>query len=136
MIFSDHSNLSYFPKNIKLNRRQARRAEILQEYDFTIVYRKGLQNLKADILSRCTAYTSGVGGTTAMVEKPMLGPDQSLEIGAMETDDDEYEVIEIRAMEIAKMDPAQKELLKQDASQDEDYRELCKALTKGANIAK
>ena len=64
IIFSDHQNLSHFTKKVKLNRRQARWAEILQEYVFTIVYRKGSQNLKAAILSRCPAYTSGVGGTT------------------------------------------------------------------------
>jgi len=136
MIFSNHQNLSYFTENITLNRRQARWAEILQEYSFTIVYRKGSQILKADILSRCPAYTSGVGGTTAIVEKPMLGPDQWLEIRAMEIDDDEYDVIEIGAMAIAKMDPAQKELMKQDALQDEDYRAWCTALTRGENITK
>jgi hypothetical protein len=130
MVFSDHQNLSYFTEKVKLNRRQARWAEILQEYTFTIVYRKGSQNLPADILSRCPADTSGVGGTTAMVEKPMLGPDQWLEIGAMEIDDDEYEVIDTEALEISKMDRAQKELLKQDALRDEDYITLCKAVTK------
>jgi len=136
MIFSDHQNLSYFTEKVKLNRRQARWAEILQEYSFTNVYRKGSLNLKDDILSRCPVYNTGVGGTTAIVEKPMLGPDQWLEIGAMEIDDDEYEVIEIGAMEIAKMDTVQKELLKQDALQDEDYIALCKATNKKENIAK
>jgi len=126
MIFSDHYSLSYFTEKVKLHRRQARWAEILQEYSFTIVYKKGSQNLKADILFRYRAYTSGVGGTTAIVEKPMLGLDQWLEIGAMEIDDDEYEVIEIGAMEIAKMDTTQKELLNHDALQDKDYLALCK----------
>jgi len=83
MIFSDHQNRSYFTEKVKLNRRQARWAEILQEGSFTIVYKKGSQNLKADILSRYRAYTSGVGGTTVIVEKPKLGLDQWLEIGAM-----------------------------------------------------
>jgi len=51
-----------------------------------------------------------VGGTTALVEKPMIEPKEWLEIGPMDVDDDEYETINIRAMDIAKMDPAQKEL--------------------------
>jgi len=52
----------------------------------------------------CPVYTLGVGGTSALVDKPLSGPEQWLEIGAMELDDDEYEVIEIREMEIAVMD--------------------------------
>jgi len=71
-----------------------------------------------------------------MVDKLMLGPDQWLEIGAMEIDDDEYETVEIGAIEIAKMDQAQKESLKQDALQDEEYTALCKATVKGENISK
>jgi len=136
IIFSDHQNLLHLTKTVKLNRRQARWSEILQEYLFTILYRKGSQNLKADILSRCPAYTSGVGGTTAIVDKTMLGPDQWLEIRAMEIDDDGYETVEIGAMEIAKMDQAQKESLKQEALQDEEYKALCKATVKGENISK
>ena len=43
-IFSDHQNLEYFSKKVKLNRRQARWAEILLEFNFVIIYRKGSLN--------------------------------------------------------------------------------------------
>jgi len=107
--------------NVQLNRRQGRWAEILQEYTFTIVYHKGSQNLKADIRSRCLAYTSGVEGTTAIGDEPVLGPDESLEIGAMKIDDDDYDDIEIGAMEIALLDTEEKESLKGDAMLNEEY---------------
>jgi hypothetical protein len=49
----------------QLNRRQARWAESLQEYNFKIVYRKGTENGKADALSRCPEFTTREGGTTS-----------------------------------------------------------------------
>ena len=69
---SDHQKLEYFTKKVKLNRRQASWAEVLQEYDFVIIYQKGSLIQKADILSGCPAYTFREGGTTAITEKPML----------------------------------------------------------------
>jgi len=75
-IFSDHQNLPYFMKKVLLNRRQARWAEFLKSYDFFIIYRKGSANQKSDIPSRCLSYTSREEGTTAIMEKPLLGPEQ------------------------------------------------------------
>jgi hypothetical protein len=37
-VFSDHMNLQYFKETNQLNCRQARWAEVLQEYNFKIVY--------------------------------------------------------------------------------------------------
>jgi hypothetical protein len=47
-VYSDHMNLQYFKEMNQLNRRQARWAEVLQEYNFKILYRKGTENGKAD----------------------------------------------------------------------------------------
>ena len=52
MVYTDHKNLEYFNSTKVLNRRQARWAEILSEFDFVIVYRPGEKNGKADALSR------------------------------------------------------------------------------------
>jgi len=76
IVSSDHQNLAYFTTKVTLNRRQARWALILRGYDFVIMYRKGSYNQKADILSRCPAYTSKQGGTTETTTEPLLGPDQ------------------------------------------------------------
>jgi hypothetical protein len=107
-IFSDHQNLSYYTTKVVLNRRQARWALLLKEYDFVIVYRKGTANQKADILSRCPAYTFREGGTTAITTEPLLGPDQWLEIGAMEIQDEDFQEISIGAMEVETLLPEQK----------------------------
>ena len=53
-VFTDHKNLEYFNSTKVLNRRQARWAEILSEFDFVITYRPGEKNGKADALSRRT----------------------------------------------------------------------------------
>jgi hypothetical protein len=135
-IFSDHQNLEYFTKKVKLNRRQARWAEILQEYSFVIIYRKGSLNQKADISSRCPAYTFTEGGTTAIMEKPLLGQEQWLEIGAMEIYDETMEYIEIGALEVTLLSSEQKEAIIQDAKLDDEYIRLCKAVSKGENIDK
>src|SRR5258706_12463783 len=52
VVYTDHKNLEYFNSTKILNQRQARWAEILSEFDFTIVYRPGEKNGKADALSR------------------------------------------------------------------------------------
>jgi hypothetical protein len=54
VVFTDHKNLEYFNTTKILNRRQARWAETLSEFNFVIVYRPGEKNGKADALSRRT----------------------------------------------------------------------------------
>ena len=48
----DYKNLIGFLIIKELNQRQVRQAEILIEYYFKIQYIKGIENIKADILSR------------------------------------------------------------------------------------
>jgi hypothetical protein len=134
MIFSDHQNLEYFTKKVKLNRRQARWAEILFEFDFVIIYRKGSLNQKADILSRYLAHTFREGGTTAISEKPMLGLDQGLEVGAMEIFDETSEYIDIGALDVVLLSSDQKEAIIPDARLDDEYMQLCKAVSKGEMV--
>jgi len=54
-----------------------------------------------DTLSRHAACASGVHGTTAQQKKPLSGPDQFLEIGAMQIKDDNFQPINIAPMDIA-----------------------------------
>jgi transposase InsO family protein len=51
-IFTDHKALEYFMSTKQLTARQARWAEILSEFFFTIMYRPGSKNAGADSLSR------------------------------------------------------------------------------------
>jgi len=51
-VYTDHKNLEYFNTTKTLNRRQHRRAEFLQPFNFKVIYREGQLNEKADALSR------------------------------------------------------------------------------------
>ena len=51
-VLSDHRNLQYFMSTKQLNRRQARWAEFLAEFNFQITYRPGRQGTKPDSLTR------------------------------------------------------------------------------------
>ena len=57
-VFTDHKNLEYFSTSRTTSRRHSRWAASLATYDFNIVYRKGIQNGKADALSRRPDYKS------------------------------------------------------------------------------
>jgi hypothetical protein len=57
-------------------------------------------SVKTPILSRCLAFTSGEGGTTAAGEQTLLRKEQWMEIGVMQLDDDDREEINIGAIAI------------------------------------
>ena len=64
MVYTDHSTLECFQTTKILNRRQARWAEILSEFNFVITYRPGEKNGKADALSRRTDHALEGGSDT------------------------------------------------------------------------
>jgi len=134
-IFSDHQNLTDFKSAILLNRRQARWAEDLKQYNFQILYRKGSANVKADILSRCPEFTSREGGTTSATQQTIVDKRQWLEVGAMDLDaNNEYETVQISAIDVEQLLPKAKERIKEKAMLDEKYRDLCKQVSSGGNI--
>ncbi|MEO1413559.1 MAG: reverse transcriptase family protein, partial [Bacteroidota bacterium] len=51
-IWTDHKNLTYIRATKRLSGRQARWASFLGRFDFTLTYRPGSRNTKADALSR------------------------------------------------------------------------------------
>lgn len=51
-VLTDHRSLEYFTTTKQLSRRQARWSEFLSSFDFTIVYRPGVQGTKPDALTR------------------------------------------------------------------------------------
>lgn len=58
-VYSDHRNLLWFTETKLYNRRQARWAEKLAQFDFLIIFRPGTQGGKPDALSRRPDYTLG-----------------------------------------------------------------------------
>jgi hypothetical protein len=59
-IWTDHKNLEYFMTSQKLTQRQARWSLLLAEYEFTLNHHPGVQNDKADRLSRRSDHEEGV----------------------------------------------------------------------------
>jgi len=51
-VYTDHKNLTNFTTTKALSKRQTGWAEFLSEFNFTIIYRKGTENGRADALSR------------------------------------------------------------------------------------
>jgi uncharacterized membrane protein len=62
LIYTDHKNLEYFMTTKVLNRRQARWAQELAEFNFKIIYRQGSSNGKPDALSRRSEFRPKEGG--------------------------------------------------------------------------
>jgi hypothetical protein len=123
IVYSDHMNLQYFKETNQLNRRQARWAETLQQYNFKIVYRKGTENGKADALSRCPEFTAREGGTTSTEKKPLLGPDFWAEIGALNLKDDDEEIV-LAGFSVLKLTPTIREGWEEKTKTDTEYQEI------------
>jgi hypothetical protein len=67
VVLTDHTSLRYFMSSKLLNRRQARWAEFLSEFDFEVRYRPGKQGQKPDALSRRDdVYPRGGDGAYAL----------------------------------------------------------------------
>ena len=134
IVYSDHQNLTYFETAVSLNRRQARWADELQTLSFDLYYRKGSSNQQADTSSRCPAFTSKEGGTTAAGQQTMLRKEQWLEVGAMELDDTDYEEINVGAIQVEQLLLQAKERISQKALLDNDYVALCRQLNSAGKI--
>jgi transposase InsO family protein len=66
-VFCDHKNLTYFMTSRQLNGRQARWALFFGDFDFTVHYRPGSKNGKADALSRRSDYKEGKDSDSNLV---------------------------------------------------------------------
>jgi transposase InsO family protein len=73
-VYTDHKNLEYFATPKVLNRRQARWAEFLAIYNFTISYRPGKSMGKPDALSRRSDFAEGSKASDAP-PRMLLKPD-------------------------------------------------------------
>ena len=136
IVYSDHQNLTYYQSAVVLNRQQARWSEELKQFDFDLYYRKGTANAKADIVSRCPAFTSREGGTMSATNQPMLRKEQWLEVGAVQIDDDEeFGEIQTAALEVELLLPEAKARIKEKAMSDNKYRDLAKQVVDAGNIS-
>jgi RNase H-like domain found in reverse transcriptase/Reverse transcriptase (RNA-dependent DNA polymerase)/Integrase zinc binding domain/Integrase core domain/Chromo (CHRromatin Organisation MOdifier) domain len=108
VVFSDHRNLQYFATTKILNRRQARWAELIANYNFSIVYRPGKTMGKPDALSRRQDYSEGSKASAAPA-RTLLKPGQ-LQLAAVHNAADEPRLLsDIRAAQ--PRDPALQPIL-------------------------
>ena len=68
-VFSDHKSLKYIFTQWDLNMRQRKWMEYLEDYDFTLHYHPGKENVVADVLSR---KSRGILASVASREWKML----------------------------------------------------------------
>lgn len=59
----------------------------------------------------------------------LLRKEQWLEVGAVSIDDEEFETIDIGAMEMELLLPQAKERIRGKARLDNDYRKICQQVT-------
>jgi hypothetical protein len=100
IVYNDHKNLTYFQSARVLSRRQARWAQFLTRFDFLITYRPGVQQGKADALSRRSYLAPQPGELTFDHQKQVvLGPNrlQLLAINASQAFEDSSLLDSIRA---------------------------------------
>lgn len=135
LVLTDHKNLEYFTTTKLLNARQARWAEELAAFDFTITYRPGPLNVRADALTRRPQDLPDEG-TLAHREQVVLPASRF---------SDPPTTVMARAVEASPFIPqdgsgaGNEELGAQDwqdqvsaaATQDRGYQELAKALRDG-----
>ena len=77
IFYNDHKNLIYFQNARVLSRRQAWWAQFLTHFDFMIIYRPGMQQGKADALSRCSYMELRPGEPAFEHQKQiLLGPNR------------------------------------------------------------
>ena len=123
-ILTDHKALEYFMTTKKLTRRQVRWAEFLSRYNFTITYRTGKANEKADALTR----RPGDRPTTAedderlRYQEQILLPPERFSSETVQTvyDDPDLEVEE-----------SLNDLIDQKTREDEFCQEILQALREG-----
>ncbi|KAL0148450.1 hypothetical protein M9458_056260 [Cirrhinus mrigala] len=71
-ILTDHKNLEYLRSAKRLNPRQARWALFFTRFNFTVTYRPGTKNTKADSLSRMTESTDQPNTNETIIPENLL----------------------------------------------------------------
>ena len=95
-IWSDHQNLQYFREPQKLNRRQARWATELADFDFVLHHRPGKLNTVADPISRKDEPEGGVNDNVDVTLLPPKRFDGNIQANRLSFRNEEEIIEEIR----------------------------------------
>ena len=130
MVFTDYKNLEYFASTKQLNCHQARWAEILSSFDFTIIYQKSALNGKADTLSQHPEYHPRERGSITQLVQNLFRS------GQLQLNDDPH-IVRISALSLVILVVSSylvKDLLdkiQQIASNDSNYQAIMMAMRDG-----
>ena len=102
-IFTDHKNLLWFTETKVYNRRQARWAEKLSRFDFTITFRPGIRQGKPDALSRRPDHRSLKGGDT-LAKKHQFAFLKPSQVKDFPTKNEEVYTSSLAAMQVIPLD--------------------------------
>jgi hypothetical protein len=102
-ILTDHKNLEYFKKAQKLSRRQARWAEFLSRFDFTLTHKPGKLN-KVDGLSRRSDHKEGVNQDN--MDRVLL-PDQLFSKKSIEQDEEQIQQVRVSTTQMLRINHVQ-----------------------------
>ncbi len=96
-VLTDHKNLLYFTTTRTLNCRQVRWSIFLADFDFEIQYQPGIQQGKADALSRRSEYELRTGDEAyGKQNQTLLNPEQFRVAATISTLPDSYLVRDIK----------------------------------------
>lgn len=109
-VLTDHANLTNFMGKQRLSRRQARWAQFLSQYEFTIDYRPGTKNKKADALTRRSEDLPEEGDGRGRPFEAILQPNNFLCSELSTTEQPVY--MEEKIIEALKNDALAKEIIK------------------------
>jgi hypothetical protein len=132
--------LEYFATTKILNRRQARWAQDLSEFDFKIIYRPGPQNGKADALSRRSELRPlrGDGGEFQPIHT-VLKPDQlepvDRRVTATATCTVIYSSLQLKRLRVEEFTSEFLATIRSHTTNDEDYQTQLRLLRNGKNGA-
>uniref|UniRef100_A0A3B1KEA5 Gypsy retrotransposon integrase-like protein 1 n=1 Tax=Astyanax mexicanus TaxID=7994 RepID=A0A3B1KEA5_ASTMX len=90
IVYTDHKNLEYLKTAKRLNSRQARWSLFFSRFDFSISFRPGDRNTKADALSRVFSTSENIAGNDG--SKRILPPSVTVAVIRWELDDQIAEV--------------------------------------------
>lgn len=132
-ILTDHKNLEHFMTTKQLNRRQARWAEFLSEFNFRITYRPGVQGTKPDSLtSRSQDLPKGVTVERTQFNDQVLLKAHNLDPGVRNAIAMTPDLMDERRESVARLATIMYELAEEDLLADEEPNEESSADNLGA----
>lgn len=102
VVYSDYKNLEYFISTKQLNRRQARQAEFLSQFNFVISYRLGRQGKKPDAFTRLLQYMpeDNADPRVQYINRTILTPNYVQQLTTIQQSSASIRLIQLASLEV------------------------------------